>query len=117
MANVKIKKATKQGANRRNGTHVNTIRVAAYCRVSTDSEKQLESFNSQKKHYTELINNNPEWQMVGVYAMKQLQVQKQTVDEFNRMINDCMNGRLIYYCEIYFSILRKPCIRWNMFEN
>ena len=36
-------------------------RVAAYCRVSTDSEEQLESLESQKPHYEKYISTNPEW--------------------------------------------------------
>ncbi len=70
MANqtVKVRKATKQAVNRRKGIHLSTLRVAAYERVSTDSEEQLESYQSQVRHYEELISNNPEWQFVGVYA-------------------------------------------------
>ena len=69
------------------------LRVAAYARVSTDSEEQLESYVSQVKYYTELINNNPEWQFVEVYADEAItgtKTDKRT--DFNRMINDCMNG-------------------------
>ena len=44
------------------------IRVAAYCRVSTKQEEQLNSYEVQKKFYTEKINSNPEWQMVGIFA-------------------------------------------------
>lgn len=60
---VQVRKATKQTVNRRKGVHLNTLRVAAYARVSTDSEEQLESYQSQVKYYTELISNNPEWQL------------------------------------------------------
>ena len=63
MANqtVKVRKATKQGVNRRKGIHLSTLRVAAYARVSTDSEEQLESYQSQVRHYEELISNNPDF--------------------------------------------------------
>ena len=88
-----VRKATKQAVNRRKGIHLNTLRVAAYVRVSTDGEEQLESYQSQVKHYTELIQNNPEWQMVGVYADEAVTGTKTDKrEEFNRMINDCMNG-------------------------
>lgn len=43
-------------------------RVAAYVRVSTDDEEQLESFQSQKKYYQEKISENRDWVMVGIYA-------------------------------------------------
>ena len=44
------------------------LRVAAYCRVSTDQEEQLTSYEAQKSYYTELINNNPDWTLVKVFA-------------------------------------------------
>ncbi len=90
---VQVRKATKQTVSRRKGVHLNTLRVAAYARVSTDSEEQLESYQSQVKYYTELISNNPEWQFVGVYADEAITGTQTTKrEDFNRMINDCMNG-------------------------
>ena len=43
-------------------------RVAAYCRVSTDSEEQLTSYTAQKAYYTQKIAENPDWELVGIYA-------------------------------------------------
>ena len=43
-------------------------RVCAYCRVSTDSEEQQTSYNSQIKHYSEQIKSNPDYEFVGIYA-------------------------------------------------
>ena len=43
-------------------------RVAAYCRVSTDSEEQLTSYTMQKKVYTEMIASRPDWELAGIYA-------------------------------------------------
>lgn len=43
-------------------------RVAAYCRVSTDSEEQLTSYENQMKFYTEYINANKDWEFAGLYA-------------------------------------------------
>ena len=40
---------------------IERLRVAAYCRVSTDDEDQIKSYNSMVTHYTELIKNNKEW--------------------------------------------------------
>lgn len=97
MANstVQVRKATKQAVNRRKGIHMSTLRVAAYARVSTDSEEQLESYQSQVRHYEELISNNPEWQFAGVYADEAITgTQTAKRDDFNRMINDCMNGEI-----------------------
>lgn len=44
------------------------LRVAAYCRVSTDSEEQLTSYEAQKNYYTDKIMTNPDWTMAGIYA-------------------------------------------------
>lgn len=77
----------------RNGIEINLKRVAAYCRVSTDSEDQLQSYHSQVKYYTELINENSDWTMAGVYADEAItgtQIDKRL--DFQRLINDCMNG-------------------------
>ena len=71
------------------------IRVAAYCRVSTKQEEQINSYEVQKKHYTEKINANPEWQMVGIFADKGItgtSVLKR--DEFNKMIKLCKNRKI-----------------------
>ncbi len=43
-------------------------RVAAYARVSTDSEEQLSSYEAQLEFYTHYIQSNPDWEFVGVYA-------------------------------------------------
>lgn len=78
---------------RRNGAEINLKRVAAYCRVSTDSEDQLQSYHSQVKYYTGLINENPDWTMAGIYADEAItgtQIDKRL--DFQRLINDCMNG-------------------------
>lgn len=68
-------------------------RVAAYCRVSTDSEDQINSYNSQVQHYTEFIKKNAEWTLAGIYADEAItgtQVDRRV--DFQRLINDCMNG-------------------------
>ena len=44
------------------------LRVAAYCRVSTDSEDQLESYKAQVAYYTDAIAKNPRWRFVDIYA-------------------------------------------------
>lgn len=85
-------KATKP-SNQINGNKINRKRVAAYCRVSTNDEDQLSSYASQKKHYTDLIKENKEWQFVEVYAdaaVTGTQVKKRV--DFQRLINDGLNG-------------------------
>ena len=43
-------------------------RVCAYCRVSTDNEDQLSSYQAQVEHYTSYIHNNPAWEFVKIFA-------------------------------------------------
>lgn len=70
-------------------------RVAAYVRVSTDGEEQLQSFRSQKQYYQDKISKNKEWAMVGIYADEGITGTKTDKrDEFLRMIEDCMNGQI-----------------------
>ena len=55
--------------DRTTGLQINRkLKVAAYARVSTDSEDQLNSFESQVKYYNEKITKNIEWSFVEVYA-------------------------------------------------
>lgn len=44
------------------------LRVAAYCRVSTDSDEQETSYEAQITHYTAYINSHPDWELAGIYA-------------------------------------------------
>ena len=71
------------------------LRVAAYCRVSTDTEEQINSYEAQKAYYTQLIEENPEWEMAGVFADEGISGTgtKKRV-EFNRMIAACKRGRI-----------------------
>ena len=69
--------------------------VCAYARVSTDSEEQLNSYESQIRYYTEKIKANPEWNFVGVYADEGIsgtRVKNRT--DFLRMIDDALNGKI-----------------------
>jgi DNA invertase Pin-like site-specific DNA recombinase len=71
------------------------LRVAAYCRVSTDSEEQLNSYKSQIEYYTAVINENPNWKLVGIFPDEGLTgtSTKKRV-QFNRMIKKCKKGRI-----------------------
>jgi DNA invertase Pin-like site-specific DNA recombinase len=93
MQEVEVIKAVSVLSDRARGRMIEQLRVAAYCRVSTDSEDQLNSYKSQKQYYTDLIKKNKEWALVGIYADEAItgtQVTKR--EDFQRMINDCMNG-------------------------
>ena len=69
------------------------LRVAAYCRVSTDSDEQATSYEAQVEHYTEFIQKNPEWEFAGIYADDGISGTN-TKEDFNRMIEDCMAGKI-----------------------
>ena len=70
-------------------------RVAAYCRVSTDSKEQEISYESQVKFYTDLINNNEEWELVEIYADPAVSgTSRRGRMEFNRMLYDCLHGKI-----------------------
>ena len=72
-------------------------RVAAYCRVSTDSEEQLTSYTNQKRVYTEMIASNPDWELVGIYADEGISgTRADKRKDFQRMINDCYHGKIDY---------------------
>ena len=72
-------------------------RVAAYCRVSTDSEEQLTSYTNQKKVYTEMIAAKPEWEFAGLYADEGISgTRADKRPQFQKMINDCLSGKIDY---------------------
>lgn len=74
-----------------------TMRVAAYCRVSTGSEGQRTSYTTQKKVYTQMISSHPEWTFAGIYADEGItgtRVDKRP--QFKKMIEDCLAGEIDY---------------------
>ena len=96
MAKVDVIKAQVSVTDRRRRSKsIERKRVAAYCRVSTDSEDQLNSYRSQVQYYTDKISENVDWMMAGIYADEGItgtQVAKR--DGFQKMINDCMSGQI-----------------------
>ena len=71
------------------------LRVAAYARVSSNSEDQLHSFATQNAYYTELITGNPEWEFVDVYADEGITgTSAEKRDDFQRLLKDCRRGRI-----------------------
>ena len=91
---VRVIPATKtQGAI--HSTYDGKKRVAAYCRVSTDSEEQLNSYEAQKSYYTQKIEDSPDWEMAGIYADEGItgtSLKKRT--EFKKMITACKRGHI-----------------------
>lgn len=71
------------------------LRVAAYCRVSTKQEEQLNSYEVQKSHYEERIRNEPKWTLVGIFADKGISgTSTKHRDEFNKLIRQCKKGKV-----------------------
>ena len=71
------------------------LRVAAYCRVSTEQEEQQNSYQVQIDYYTDLINQNKEWVLAGIFADEGIsgtQTKKRT--EFNKMIRLCKKRKI-----------------------
>lgn len=71
------------------------IRLAPYCRVSSDSADQKHSFATQIKYFMDYCKRNPEYELVDIYADEGISGTSMLKrDEFNRMILDCENGKI-----------------------
>jgi len=77
--NVMIIPAIKRMGNNRKEDETPKLRVAAYCRVSTDSDEQASSYEVQIEHYTEFIKKNSEWEFAGSLLMMVSAVQIQKI--------------------------------------
>ena len=99
MKQVQVLEATKAAPNsngrRTAGIQIERIRVAAYCRVSTDGDEQLGSFESQKAYYEQKIKQNKEWVSAGIFADEAITGTKVDKREgFQEMIRKCQNGEI-----------------------
>lgn len=93
MGNVMKIPARPQVGNRAAKKEIKRLRVAAYCRVSTDNEEQATSYDTQIQHYREYIISKPEWELVDIYADEGISATNtKKRDDFNRMIDDCKLG-------------------------
>ena len=91
--NVRIIPAKKQSTD--GGVQYHQLRVAAYCRVSTELEEQQSSYEAQIEYYTEMIHAKKEWTLAGIFADEGIsgtQTSKRTA--FNRMIRMCKQKRI-----------------------
>ena len=74
---------------------VQKLKMAAYCRVSTDQGEQLLSYENQVNYYTNYISENPLYEYAGTYADEGISgTNTKKRDEFNRMIADCRAGKI-----------------------
>lgn len=93
--NITVIPAKKRVGNTVTAEDKPKLKVAAYCRVSTDSEEQATSYDAQVEHYTEYIRKNPEWEFAGIYADDGISgTNTKKREEFNRMIEDTMAGKI-----------------------
>ena len=71
------------------------LRVAAYCRVSTEQEEQEGSYQAQVEYYTKKINENPKWVNAGIYADDgKSATSTKKRDDFRAMIKDALDGKI-----------------------
>ena len=93
---VKVIKKIDGRIDRKTGNIYNErLRVCAYCRVSTDSEEQKNSYESQLKYYKEKITTNSNWSFAGIYADEAISgTLDYKRDDFMRMITDALEGKI-----------------------
>ena len=71
------------------------LRIAAYCRVSSDSEDQLESYAAQMDYFGRKIAENPLWELVDLYADEGLTgTRADKREDFQRLMRDCRAGKI-----------------------
>ena len=87
-------RSARNGGQLRSQTH---LRVAAYCRVSTDDESQQTSYAIQKDFYTSMIGSQSGWRFAGIYADEAISGTSTAHRvAFNRMVEDAKAGKMDY---------------------
>ena len=72
------------------------LRVAAYCRVSTDHEEQSSSLEMQERYYTRLIEQTPNWINAGIFSEKVSGLEAKKRQEFRKLLRSCRKGKIDY---------------------
>ncbi|MBD5457196.1 MAG: recombinase family protein [Lachnospiraceae bacterium] len=70
------------------------LRVAAYCRVSTDLEEQTSSIELQERYYTQRICMNPNWENAGIFSERATGLNLKERPAFHKMINKCRKKKI-----------------------
>ena len=92
---VTVIPARSQVEIRSNIKQIKKLRVAAYCRVSTDQEDQLHSFDAQVEYYTKYIEEHENYELAGIYADEGISgTNTKKREDFKRMIADCEAGKV-----------------------
>lgn len=76
-------------------TKCSKLRCAAYCRVSSSSEDQLNSYAAQIKYYSSIFRNSETEELAGIYADEGITgTSQEKRTEFQRLMNDCREGKI-----------------------
>ena len=70
------------------------LRVAAYCRTSTNQEEQNSSLENQIEYYTAFIRSNPKWRFVAVYADQASGLHTKNRPGYRKLLRDCRKGKI-----------------------
>lgn len=70
------------------------LRVAAYCRVSTEHEGKDGSIELQERYFRTVIDGNRNWVNAGIYSERTTGLKLQNRVQFNAMICKCQNGKI-----------------------
>ena len=90
-----MKRVTRLGGDVKKKSTAKVLRVAAYCRVSTGSDAQLESLDAQKTHYENYINGREDWDFAGLYFDEGISgTKKEKRPALLQMIADCKAGKI-----------------------
>ena len=81
--------------NKRPASVLQKKRVCAYARVSTDDPRQTSSYELQKNHYQDVVDRNPNWNLVKIYADEGISgTSLQHREAFKQMVQDCEDGKI-----------------------
>jgi site-specific DNA recombinase len=90
-----VRKVTRIDGNNALQAFKPKVRVAAYCRVSTDSDEQMASLEAQKDHYESYIKANPDWEFAGIYYDEGISgTKKENRTGLLRLLEDCEKKKI-----------------------
>lgn len=109
--NITVIPARRRVGNTAKENEIPKLRVAAYCRVSTDSDEQATSYEAQVEHYTDYIRKNPEWEFAGIFA--EIIVPYMIRLRFRDFVKECKNlliyrlshtegcAKVLFFCPLF----------------
>lgn len=113
-----MKKITRIEQASKGKTEPKKLRVAAYCRVSTDSDEQLESLETQKAHYESYITSRDDWQFAGIYYDEGISgTGKSRRPELERLMQDFIAGQETDITEFDEALVKKLIEKITVFTE